>query len=108
MQEKIYFKYFEMFKRAKINAVGLSFVQNKNVIEKIKKRFPNILLVSKIENSEGLKNAEEISKFSDAIMIDRGDLSAEIGDHKLYDAIIRISHFSKMFGKPLIMATENL
>ncbi len=108
MQEKIYFKYFEMFKTAKINAVGLSFVQNKNVIEKIKKKFPNILLVSKIENSEGLKNAEEISKFSDAIMIDRGDLSAEIGDHKLYDAIIRISHFSKMFGKPLIMATENL
>ena len=41
-------------------------------------------------------------------MIDRGDLSAEIGDAKLYDAILKISNFTKKYGKPLIMATENL
>jgi len=107
-QEKIYIKYFKIFKNNKFDAVGLSFVQNKNVIIKLKKNYPNILLVSKVENSEGLKNVKEISKFSDAIMIDRGDLSAEIGDDKLYDAIIKISSFAKKYGKPLIMATENL
>ena len=41
-------------------------------------------------------------------MIDRGDLSAEIGGDKLFDSIIKISFFAKKFGKPLIMATENL
>jgi pyruvate kinase len=41
-------------------------------------------------------------------MIDRGDLSAEIGDHNLYEAILKISKDTKKYGKPLIMATENL
>ena len=65
-------------------------------------------MISKIENSEGLKNADEICKFSDAIMIDRGDLSAEIGENHLYEAILKISNLTKKYGKPLIMATENL
>lgn len=108
IQEKTYLKYFKIFKKNKIDAVGLSFVQNKNIILKIKKKYPDLILVSKIENSEGLKNAEEISKNSDAIMIDRGDLSAEIGDEKLYEAINKISLSCKKFGRPLIMATENL
>ena len=41
-------------------------------------------------------------------MIDRGDLSAEVGDENLYDGINKISIFCKKFGRPLIMATENL
>ena len=41
-------------------------------------------------------------------MIDRGDLSAEIGIVNLFDAIIQISKEVKKQGKPLIMATENL
>ena len=107
-QEKTYLKYFKIFEKTKIDAVGLSFIQNKNIISKLKKKYPNIIFVSKIENSEGLKNVEEISKYSDAIMIDRGDLSAEVGDENLYDGINKISIFCKKFGRPLIMATENL
>ena len=41
-------------------------------------------------------------------MIDRGDLSAEIGIENLFQAIIKIAHETKMAGIPLIMATENL
>ena len=108
LQEKIYMKYFKLFSNSKIDAVGLSFVQNKKIIQKIKKKFPELILISKVENSEGLKNVEEISKFSDAIMIDRGDLSAEIGNNNLYNGINKISISCKKFGKPLIMATENL
>ena len=107
-QEKTYLKYFKIFEKTKIDAVGLSFIQNKNIISKLKKKYPDIIFVSKIENSEGLKNVEEISKYSDAIMIDRGDLSAEVGDENLYDGINKISIFCKKFGRPLIMATENL
>jgi len=108
LQEKIYMQYFKIFSKSKIDAIGLSFVQNKKVIQKIRKKFPKFILVSKVENSEGLKNVDEISKFSDAIMIDRGDLSAEIGDYNLYQGINKISSCCKKYGKPLIMATENL
>jgi len=108
LQEKIYMRYFKLFSRSKIDAVGLSFVQNKNIIEKIKRKYPELTLISKVENSEGLKNIEEISKSSDAIMIDRGDLSAEIGNNKLFNGINKISASCKKFGRPLIMATENL
>ena len=107
-QKKVYIEYLNKFKGTRINAVGLSFVQNKELIVYLKKKFSNFLIVSKIENSEGLKNSDEICKFSDAIMIDRGDLSAEIGDANLYDAILKISNLTKKYGKPLIMATENL
>ena len=41
-------------------------------------------------------------------MIDRGDLSAEIGEINLFKEIANISNKTKENGKPLIMATENL
>ena len=108
LQEKIYMQYLDIFLKSKIDAVGLSFVQNKKLIQKIKKKNPSLILISKVENSEGLNNSDEISKFSDGIMIDRGDLSAEIGDYNLYQGINKISSLCKKYGKPLIMATENL
>ena len=42
------------------------------------------------------------------VMIDRGDLSAEIGSENLFSSIKKISKNVKKSGKPLIMATENL
>ena len=107
-QIKIYKNYINQLSEKNLDAVGLSFIQNKNAIIRLKKKFKKLLIVSKIENTEGLKNVDEICKHSDAIMIDRGDLSAEIGERNLYEAIIKISETSKKFGKPLIMATENL
>ena len=65
-------------------------------------------MVSKIENSEGLRNCEEIATASDVVMIDRGDLVAEIGYSELFSAIEKIAQVTKIHGKPLIMATENL
>ena len=41
-------------------------------------------------------------------MVDRGDLAAEIGEHKLFSAINSISNVTKNNGKSLIIATENL
>ena len=96
-------QYLKIFSNSQIDAIGLSFVQNKKIIKKIKKKFPKLILISKVENSEGLKNVNEISKFSDAIMIDRGDLSAEIGDYNLCKGIIiKFLHTVKSI-KPLIM-----
>jgi pyruvate kinase len=108
LQLKLYNDYLNKLKRVKYDAIGLSFVQSASIIKKIKLKFPKKILVSKIENSLGCKNANEIIKHSDVIMIDRGDLSAEVGEENLFNMVENISLKSKKYGKPLIIATENL
>ena len=108
IQEKKYFETLKIVSKLNINAIGLSYIQNEKKKIKIKKQFPKLVIVSKVENLEGLLNIDNICKFSDVIMIDRGDLSAEIGEENLFDAILKINQFSKKHGKPIIMATENL
>ena len=107
-QEKKYLKFIKIFSRLKPDAIGLSYIQNPEILKKIKKIYTNLILVSKIENFSGLLNSETISNFSDMVMIDRGDLSAEIGSENLFSSIKKISMNVKKSGKPLIMATENL
>jgi len=108
LQLKVYLNFISKIKKVKFDAVGLSFIQNDNVLKILRKKYPQLTLISKIENLSGIKNIEKIVKASDAIMIDRGDLSAEIGNNQLYNSIINISNISNYLGKPLIMATENL
>ena len=109
-QQKIYIKFLKNYLKNinNITSIGLSFVQTEAIVKKIKKLFPNLLIISKIENYKGLENIEKICESSDGIMIDRGDLSAEIGEEKLYDAIIKIIKNANKFNIPIILATENL
>lgn len=107
-QLKIYLNFIEKYKNVNSDALGLSFIQSKSILRSINKKFPNKIIVAKVENYLGLKNVEEICKYSDVIMIDRGDLAAEIGDNHLYTAVVKISSMAKKYGRPLIMATENL
>lgn len=108
LQKKNYIKFINYFKNSDINFIGLSFVQDPKLLGYLKKKYPKFLYVSKIENFEGLKNAIDICKESDAVMIDRGDLSAEVGNDILFRSINNIAKYTKNSGKPLIMATENL
>lgn len=108
LQLNLYLQFLNKIKSFKFDAIGLSYVQNEKIVKIIKKKFPNHLILSKIENIIGFKNTEKISEVSDMVMIDRGDLSAEIGESKLYEAVIQISNICKRNGKPLVMATENL
>lgn len=107
-QIKLYFDFLKKIKKVKFDAVGLSFIQDEYILKVLRKKFPELTLVSKIENLQGLNNVDKITDNSDVVMIDRGDLSAEVGDIKLFDAIITISKTCRFFRKPLIMATENL
>ena len=107
-QVNLYLSFIKKIKKVKFDAIGLSFIQDEKVLRILRKKFPKLSLVSKIENLNGMMNLNKITENSDIIMIDRGDLSAEIGDIKLFDAIITISKTCRFFGKPLIMATENL
>lgn len=108
LQLKICQDFIHSAKDLGVDGFGLSFIQNGDVVDALRDVSGNRVLVSKIENSEGLKNAQEIIRRSDAVMIDRGDLAAEIGFDALYNAVEKITYETKANGKPLIMATENL
>ena len=108
LQEKLYLKFIKKAEKVQYDGIGLSFIQDGNIPLRIKSILKNKILVSKIENLYGLNNARQITKNSDLIMIDRGDLLAEVGSNKLYKSINKISENAVYFNKPLIMATENL
>ena len=107
-QLQIYSEFINSVAEIDIDALGLSFVQTGALVHSVRKLAPELILVSKVENSEGLKGCSEIIEASDAVMIDRGDLAAEIGLEDLYEAVEHIVSETKSSGKPLIMATENL
>ena len=108
LQEKKYISFLKKIKKLKFDCVGLSFIQNAKIILRLKKKYPDKLFISKIENYLGYKNRKEIIINSDAIMIDRGDLAAEVGISNLYEYVEKIIDDAKMYGKPVIIATENL
>ncbi|MAI75723.1 MAG: hypothetical protein CMM90_00865 [Rickettsiales bacterium] len=108
LQEKLYLKYLKKIKKLKIDCIGLSFIQDSKILKKLKKKYPMFLFVSKLENSLGYINRKDIIQNSDAIMIDRGDLSAEVGIANLSNFSEKIINDCKTFGKPSIIATENL
>lgn len=63
--------------------LALSFVRNKQDVLAVKKLLatygkPNMKIISKIENQEGVNNAHEILQESDGIMVARGDLGVEV------------------------------
>jgi pyruvate kinase len=107
-QLNVYTDFIKKIINLDVNALGLSFVQSNFIVNEVRKIVPDLVLISKLENSEGLRNSVNIINSSDAIMIDRGDLAAEIGLETLYNAVEEISSNTKKNGKPLIMATENL
>lgn len=108
LQFEIYEDFIKKINHMEIDGLGLSFVQTPALVEKIKEISPELSLISKIENSLGLENVEGITSVSDAIMIDRGDLIAEVGFDQFFYAVEKISKITKASGRPLIMATENL
>ena len=65
-------------------------------------------LISKIETLNAIKNLKKISIFSNAILIDRGDLSREVSIEKIPLAQKYIVDFAKKSNIPVYIATNLL
>jgi pyruvate kinase len=93
-----------------IDFIGLSFVESADQIEAIRSltggSWPRI--VAKVENQGGLDNLAEIINTTDALMIDRGDLSAETSFEMVSLFQKRILKEANRAGIPVIVATEML
>jgi pyruvate kinase len=96
-----------------IDLIAASFVRSAEHVLTIKKllteeKKSDILVVAKIENSEGVQNFDSIVQAADGIMIARGDLGVEVPlSHvpRLQKMMIRKSYLA---GKPVVTATQML
>ncbi|WP_408097505.1 pyruvate kinase [Peredibacter sp. HCB2-198] len=95
-----------------VDYVALSFVRTaedilevKALLHQMKVQIP---IVSKIEKPEALDNMESIVQVSDMIMIARGDMGVEVGNHLVPAIQKRMIKLCNELGKPIITATQML
>lgn len=92
--------------------IALSFVRSAKDIVELREKimqydkadYPRI--VAKIEKPEAVKQAEEIIKESDAIMVARGDLGVEVPLEKLPGIQKQLIRLAVAESKPVIVATQ--
>ncbi len=95
-----------------IDYVALSFVRTAQDVIEVKSLLHNmkvqIPIVSKIEKPEALDNMESICQVSDVIMIARGDMGVEVGNHLVPAIQKKMIKLCNELGKPIITATQML
>lgn len=95
-----------------IHWVALSFVRTARDIEDLRSKIKEYnkinapRIVAKIEKPEAVKNAEEIVKAADAIMVARGDLGVELPLEKLPVIQKQLVRTAAAASKPVIVATQ--
>jgi len=94
-----------------IDFVALSFVRSASDIAELRELLGprasrSIQIIAKIENTEGVRNAEEIARAADGVMVARGDLGIETDIATLPIIQRRLVEICARLGKRCIVATH--
>jgi len=95
-----------------VDFVALSFVRKKEDILAVKSLLHslrvNIPIISKIEKPQAINNLDEILTVTDMIMVARGDMGVELGNHLVPSSQKYIISKCNQKGIPVITATQML
>ncbi|MBF0267904.1 MAG: sulfate adenylyltransferase [Alphaproteobacteria bacterium] len=95
-------------RRLGIRHVALSFANRADDVDEVRNLTGDAFIISKIECRNGLDNLRAIAQKSDAILIDRGDLSREIPIERIPSAQKYIIRTTKEIGRKVYVATNLL
>ena len=98
----------EIGKRLGVRHVALSFANRPEDVDELRALAGNVFVISKIECRNGLDHLEAIARKSDAILIDRGDLSREIPIERIPATQKYIIRMAKHIGRKVYVATNLL
>lgn len=96
-----------------VDIIAASFVRTADHVLQIKKLLSSlergdILVIAKIENSEGVQNFDDIVQVADGIMIARGDLGVEVPISTVPSLQKEMIRKCYLAGKPSVTATQML
>jgi pyruvate kinase len=96
-----------------VDAIAASFVRSAENVLEIRKFIKSkgkkeILIISKIENVEGVKNFDSILQVSDGIMVARGDLGVELPLYQVPQLQKMMIKKCNLEGKIVVTATQML
>ena len=95
-----------------VDFVALSFIRNADEVNEVRALFDKkkslTQIITKVENQKAVENLSEIIDASDAVMVARGDLGAEVPFENLPVIQDDIVYRCRDAGKPVIVATHML
>ena len=102
-------KLIEIANKLNLEFIGLSFVRNLNDIKAAKELVnQNTKIITKVETKAAVQNLKEILNNTDFILIDRGDLSTEVGLENIPSYQRHILNEAKINGVKTFLATQFL